>query len=143
MASEKQIAANKANALKSRGPRSVGGKARASRNAIRHGLAANIWKEGSAVVSIEHLTQLFCGDGHTEKTARLAALAEYQARSIRKVRSKIGQQLCESADGRGPEGSWAKNLAGLQSLDRYEKRISSLKKRIFRSMHFEVYLSRS
>ena len=138
MASEKQIAANRANALKSCGPRGVGGKARASRNAIRHGLAGNIWKKASAVVSIEHLTQLFRGDGCTEKTARLAALAEYQARSIRKVRSKIGEQLYESADGRGPEGSWAENLASLQSLDRYEKRIISLKRRVFRKMQFKI-----
>ena len=41
MASEKQIAANRANALKSTGPKSVAGKTRSRHNAIRHGLAAH------------------------------------------------------------------------------------------------------
>jgi hypothetical protein len=134
MASEKQIAANRANALKSRGPRSVGGKVRASRNAICHGLAANIWKEASAVVSIERLTQLFCAGGHSEKMARVAALAEYKAGLVRKARSSIGEQICEAAEGGGPEKSLAENLVLLQSIDRYEKRIASLKKTVFWKM---------
>jgi hypothetical protein len=37
MATERQIAANRRNALHSKGPRSIGGKKRASRNSIRHG----------------------------------------------------------------------------------------------------------
>src|ERR1035437_7384649 len=138
MASEKQILANRANALKSRGPRSAGGKARASRNGIRHGLAANIWKEASAVSSIEHLTQLFRADGHSEQKSRLAAVVEYQNKSIRNVQSRIGEQLSEAADGRGPAGSMAKNLHRLQSIDRYEKRIASLKKRVLREMQRKI-----
>lgn len=138
MASEKQILANRANALKSPGPRSAGGKARASRNAIRHGLSANIWKQASAVRSIEHLTQLFRADGHSEQKARLAAVAEYMTKSIRNVQSRIGEQLCEAADGRGPEESIAKNLRRLQSITRYEKRITSLKKRVFRKLQREI-----
>jgi hypothetical protein len=138
MASEKQILANRTNALKSRGPRSVGGKARASRNAIRHGLSVNIWKQASAVSSIEHLTQLFQAAGHSEQKARLAAVVEYQNKSIRNVQSRIGEQLCEAADGRGPEESIAKNLRRLQSINRYERRITSLKKRVFRKMQREI-----
>jgi hypothetical protein len=126
MASEKQIVANKANALKSRGPRSAGGKARSSRNAIRHGLSANIWKQASAVSSIEHLTRLF------------RAVAEYQTRSIRTVRSRIGKLLCEAADSCDLEGSLAENLVRLQSIDRYEKRITSRKRKVFRQMQREI-----
>jgi hypothetical protein len=81
MASERQIIANRANALKSRGPRSAAGKARVSRNAIHHGLAANIWREASAVSSIEDLMQLFRAGGYSEYKARLAAIAEYQTRA--------------------------------------------------------------
>jgi hypothetical protein len=138
MASERQIAANRANALKSRGPRSAGGKARASRNATQHGLAANIWKEAAAVSSIEDLTQRFRAEGHSEQKSRLAAVAEFQTRSIRNVRSRIGEQLCEAAEGCGPDGSLAKNLINLQSIDRYEKRIASRKRRVFRQMHLEI-----
>src|ERR1700722_3619405 len=39
MATERQIAANRRNAKKSSGPRSLGGKARSRRNALRHGLS--------------------------------------------------------------------------------------------------------
>jgi hypothetical protein len=138
MASEKQILANRANALKSRGPCSAGGKARASRNAIRHGLAANIWKEASAVSSIEDLVKLFRAEGHSEQNARLAAVAEYQTTSIRTVRSRIAKLLCEAADGRSLEGSLAENLVRLQSIDRYEERIISRKKRVFRRMQREI-----
>src|SRR5262249_5082897 len=40
MATTKQIAANRANALASTGPRTIEGKAAASRNALKHGLTA-------------------------------------------------------------------------------------------------------
>ena len=40
MSSQAQLAANRANAAKGRGPRTAAGKTRASRNALRHGLAA-------------------------------------------------------------------------------------------------------
>ena len=41
MATEKQIAANRRNALMSTGPRSLAGKERSSQNAIKHGLTAH------------------------------------------------------------------------------------------------------
>jgi hypothetical protein len=138
VASGKQISANRANALKGHGPRSAGGKARASRNATRHGLAANIWKQASAVRSIEQLTQLFRANGYSEQKARLAAVAEYQTKAIRNVRCRIGEQIFEAADGRGCEETLVKNLRRLQSIDRYEKRIASLKKRVFQTMQREI-----
>jgi len=42
MPSEKQIVANRSNALKSTGPRSLAGKAGSSRNAVSHGLTAKL-----------------------------------------------------------------------------------------------------
>jgi len=42
MASEKQLAANRANAQKSTGPRSEAGKRRSSLNAVRHGLSGQV-----------------------------------------------------------------------------------------------------
>ena len=40
MASDKQLTANRRNALRSTGPRSAGGKAKAARNALKHGLSS-------------------------------------------------------------------------------------------------------
>ena len=55
MASERQIAANRRNAQKSSGPRSVEGKKRASRNAYRHGLAAGVWHSRKSAAEIDAL----------------------------------------------------------------------------------------
>jgi hypothetical protein len=41
MASDRQLIANRANAVKSKGPRSLAGKRRSSRNAMKHGLTAD------------------------------------------------------------------------------------------------------
>jgi hypothetical protein len=131
MASEKQIAANRANAQKSRGPRSAGGKARASRNSTRHGLAANFRKDPSAICSIEMLTKLLRQAGHAEQDARLAAVAEYEMRSALKMRSKMVEALNHAAES---GASLSDGLQALQRIDRYEKRASSLKKRLFRKM---------
>jgi hypothetical protein len=60
MATEKQIAANRANARRSTGPKTTAGKKRASQNALRHGLAVRHCAEG-----------LRCAD---ELGRRLAAL---------------------------------------------------------------------
>jgi hypothetical protein len=138
MASEKQISANRANALKGQGPRSAGGKARASRNATRHGLAANIWKQASAVRSIEQLTKLFRTDGHSDQNARLAAVAEYQSMVYRNARCRIGEQILEAAGGRSSEETLAQGLRRLHSIDRYEKRIASLKKRVSLGIQREI-----
>jgi hypothetical protein len=70
MASERQIAANRANARKSTGPRSDSGKTRASRNALKHGL--NTPMSGAAVTrEIEVLAHQIAGD--REDRARMAA----------------------------------------------------------------------
>jgi|SRR6478609_4833743 len=137
MASEKQIAANRMNAKKSRGPRSAGGKARASRNATRHGLAANFWNDPSAGYAIETMTKLFRKTGYPEQKARLAAVAEYETRFVLKARSKIIEALHVAAHGCAG-GSVADGLRELQSIDRYEKRASSRKKRVFRQIQQEV-----
>jgi len=52
MASEKQIAANRANAKKSTGPRTPAGRAKSSRNAYRHGLSVPMQPEPQAVEAL-------------------------------------------------------------------------------------------
>jgi hypothetical protein len=136
MASEKQIAANRANAQKSRGPRSAGGKVRASFNATRHGLTANFRKDPSALCSIEALTNLLCEAGLPEHKARLAAVAEYEVMSVLTVRSKLVEQLRDAAEHAGD--TFLDRLQNLQRIDRYEKRASSRRKRVFRQLQQEI-----
>ena len=136
MASEKQIAANRANAQKSRGARSAGGRARASRNATRHGLAANFRKNPMAVCSIEVLTNLLREAGLSEHKARLAAVAEYEVKSVLTVRSKLVEQLRDAAEHAGD--TFLDGLQKLQRIDRYEKRASSRRKQVFRQIQQEI-----
>ena len=58
MTSERQIAANRENAGRSTGPKTRRGKSRASRNAVRHGLAgANF---SASTDRVEHLAKALC-----------------------------------------------------------------------------------
>jgi hypothetical protein len=61
MTSERQIAANRRNSQKSSGPRSAAGERRASRNSLRHGLAAITYRASAPTGNIEHLAQAICG----------------------------------------------------------------------------------
>jgi hypothetical protein len=55
MTSERQRAANRANAAKSTGPRTKAGKAKASQNARWHGLNVALSREPGAVDEVERL----------------------------------------------------------------------------------------
>lgn len=52
MTSARKIAANRNNAAKSTGPRTVSGKKRASRNATKHGLLAHVWAADRRVTEL-------------------------------------------------------------------------------------------
>ena len=62
MTSNRKIASNRRNSRKSRGPRSAAGKSVASRNALRHGLAAITYRQSAPSVEIEELARALCGD---------------------------------------------------------------------------------
>jgi hypothetical protein len=61
MTSARKIAANRQNARKSRGPRSAAGKSIASRNAVRHGLAAVVHRQPISETEIEGFAKALCG----------------------------------------------------------------------------------
>jgi len=62
MTSERKIAANRQNSRKSCGPRSAAGKAIASRNAIRHGLATLVHRQSAPSEEIDQVARKLCGD---------------------------------------------------------------------------------
>ena len=65
MSSQAQLAANRANARKSRGPRSAAGRTRASRNALRHGLAAISRHNPAYFPEIGRMASAYC-EGDTD-----------------------------------------------------------------------------
>ena len=87
MASERQLAANRANAQKSSGPRSAAGKKRASRNALTHGLTTPM--AGAAVTrEIEALARQIAGDPKDRRrmaVARDAAEAQLDLDRVQRV----------------------------------------------------------
>jgi Xaa-Pro aminopeptidase len=60
MISERKIAASRSNGRKSRGPRTAAGKSSASRNALRHGLAAITRHTPTLFPDIERMAKAFC-----------------------------------------------------------------------------------
>ena len=61
MSSERQIAANRLNARKSRGPRTAAGKSIVCRNALRHGLTATVHRHPLPSADLEELAKALCG----------------------------------------------------------------------------------
>jgi hypothetical protein len=57
------------------------------------GWLQNFWNDPSAGYVIETMTKLFRKTGYPEQKARLAAVAEYETRFVRKARSKIIEAL--------------------------------------------------
>jgi hypothetical protein len=62
VSSDKQIAANRRNGRKSRGPRTGAGKSASSRNALRHGLASISRHNPAVAPRIEDIARAICPD---------------------------------------------------------------------------------
>jgi hypothetical protein len=100
MASEKRIAANRLNARKSCGPRTAAGKARVSRNALRHGLAALTHRAPLIFQDTEQMAKALCGtDDNPLLFEQALIIAENQVllRCIRIERIAAIERLRDSA----------------------------------------------
>src|SRR4051794_515013 len=88
MATKRQVEANRRNARRSSGPRSVHGKGRASRNAFRHGLSAQDSSAGF-LAKLENLARRIAGNCQSVialEFARAAAEAELELARVRRVK---------------------------------------------------------
>jgi hypothetical protein len=95
VATDRQTAANRLNARKSTGPRSGGGKKRASRNSYRHGLATALVTTQYAK-RVEKLARKIAGnatDFVILEHARNAAEAEFGLARIREVRVALIERM--------------------------------------------------
>ena len=87
MATDKQIAANRLNAKKSTGPRTAEGKAKSSRNGVRHGLLAkSVVLQSESQERFEALLAQFVGEYYPEGPTQTALVQIMTAAHWRMLR---------------------------------------------------------
>lgn len=150
MATEKQIAANRRNALKSTGPRSPDGKRRSRVNAYRHGLSVSLAHLQEARADIAALAKLIAdspGAPVSVADATHLAVSDLDLQRVRRVKSSVIATAYEverdraggqdDAD-RAPEAlvtqSILKVLPELLRLERYARRAAASRDRTLRQI---------
>ena len=96
MSTAKQAAANRRNARRSSGPRSIAGKQRVSRNACRHGLSVSITVDRAFGEQIEQLAREIAGDTQSEvklECARAIAAAELDLARVRQAKVALIERV--------------------------------------------------
>ena len=154
MSSAKQIAANRKNAQKSKGPRTAAGKARASRNSRKHALCTISRNNPLYAPRIEAIARAICSEATNAELWEQALiigecttlLACAQAERIALIEQLLGDPCVHIADTQGAGGAElgasqckpaplrdeheAMSLAArdLNRLERYERRALSRRK---------------
>jgi hypothetical protein len=135
MTSDQKRTANRANAKKSTGPKSALGKRNAARNALSHGLAIPVGSLAALQNDIEKLAWIIArasGEQSITELSRQAAEAELELARIRKVRAAMFNSLHDNMPAR--EVAYDKLNQNLASLDRYERRAFSRRRRALRAL---------
>jgi hypothetical protein len=136
MASEKQIAANRANAKKSTGPTTAAGKLKSSRNAYRHGLSGPLLPDPTTSAQVASIAGLLGGkQTHEDRLEPAADFARAQVELLR-IRSVRAEQLAKTAVNGGPD-DYLRELRRLASLDRYERYGLTKRRRSSRGLRAE------
>jgi hypothetical protein len=117
MASEKQIAANRANAQKSTGPKTMAGKLKSSQNAYQHGLSSPLRLDPVTSAKAAIIARALTGEDANENTLKLSA--EFAHAQIERERIQSTRaDLMAKFDLDQPE---IRTLQRLAALDRYER----------------------
>jgi hypothetical protein len=139
MTTSRQLEANRANARKSTGPRTPGGKKRSSRGSFRHGLSIPVVSVSLLSEQMEQLAQEIAG-GRTPTFlldhARRIAEAQMDLCRIRRARHEIFAQIGDGAVLKA-------QVRNLRLLDRYERRAQSRRKRSIRDLACATLMERS
>jgi hypothetical protein len=170
MISKRKIKANKWNAARSTGPSTRDGKARASRNAYRHGLAVSVLSDPAISAEVNRLARAIVGkrsDPYELLQARIIAEAEFDLLRVRMARTKMIDSAAEdlnastdtedsgsrafSLDDSGFQAATSpptlrseveiapqallRALPELETLERYERRAFSRRRRAIRQVY--------
>jgi hypothetical protein len=98
MTSNRRIEANRRNSRKSCGPRTAAGKATASRNALRHGLAALTHRQPAPSAEVVEFARALCGDDRDPilfAQAVKVAEAKIELRAVRAQKVGVVERLRE------------------------------------------------
>lgn len=101
MTSERKIKANRANTRASTGPKTALGRARAARNALRHGLNLSIYSNPALSEEVEALAQKIAGtdvDAERKEFARRIAEAQIDLRRVRHARHQLFSEALSDPD---------------------------------------------
>src|SRR5205085_11687208 len=130
MATEKQIAANRANAQKSTGPKTAAGRLKSSRNALRHGLSLPLRFDTETYEKADAIARALTRD-QTDQQQGLAATELAQAQiellRIRTVRAELIAAI-DLASGD------VEALRRLAALDHYERLAYTKRRRASRKL---------
>jgi hypothetical protein len=91
MASEKQIAANCANAERSTGPKTAAGRFSSSRNAFRHGLSAQLQRDPTVTERVDAMTGVLVGASDNAERQLAATEWSQELLRVRAVRARLLQ----------------------------------------------------
>jgi hypothetical protein len=135
MATDRQIAANRRNGSLGRGPKTSAGKARSSRNALKHGLSIPVNRDKTLRRQIAVLARILAQSeaGNIFGQARAVAEAARARAVLEAVLTRAG--ITAEWNG-GPQQGTAliHVLPKLQRLERYERRAFSKRRRALRDL---------
>jgi hypothetical protein len=117
MVTEKQLAANRANAQKSTGPKTAAGRLKSSRNAFRHCLSLPLRLDMVTMEKADAIARLLTpdqADAEQLTAATEVAQAQLELLRIRAVRTKLMAEVDLTSGN-------LEQLRRLVALDRYER----------------------
>jgi hypothetical protein len=125
MASEKQIAANRANAQRSTGPRTALGKMKSSRNSFRHGLSGPSPFDPMTSAKVDVMAQALVGGDEGEDQAASAAEFARAHLEVLAIRAKRAELITKIETFK----YCTHGLRHLAALDRYERYANTRRRR--------------